>query len=153
VDFSAALDVDTHVEPLDSFTVWVPGAPRPWQRAFRQGKRTFTSPEMDKYRQLIFTAWVNAGVPKLHSHHWHVHVEACWVRPDSHFLKDGISLSSIGRKMRYPSYCDLDNILKHIDVFVRAGAVSDDRYAVSKTVTGRWDPQSHGVRFTFGEVV
>jgi len=146
------LDLEPRTEPgLGGFTVLVSGPPRPWQRAGRVGKRTFTSPEMEEYRNTIFRAWADAGCPKLQSHHWTVYVEARWARPESHFLRDGISLSSIGRRMQYPSYCDLDNVLKHIDVFVRAGAVSDDRYAVRKRVESAWASEP-GVLFAFGEV-
>ena len=132
----------------DSFEVWVPGSPRPWQRAMRQGHRTFTSPAMEAYRNLIFKSWVDAGSQSLRTHHWHVYVAAIWKRPDSHFLKDGISLSSIGKKMPFPCYCDLDNVLKHIDVMVKAGAVSDDRYAIRKTIMSAWGDEP-GVLFQF----
>lgn len=50
--------------------------------------------------------------------------------------------------MRYPSYCDLDNVLKHIDVFVQANAVTDDRYAIKKEIHSAWH-QEPGLLFAF----
>lgn len=133
----------------ERFKVWVPGTPVPWKRPRFHEKRSYPDPSAEEYQNLIFARWCDAGCPKLDSHHWKVIVDVLWVRPESHFLKDGVSLSSIGKRMVYPSYCDLDNMLKHIDLFVKCKAVSDDRYAIRKLVTGGWTPGETGVLFTF----
>jgi hypothetical protein len=136
------------VETAEGFRVWVPGTPVAWKRPDSIGKRRFTSKEMEDYRNRIFVAWATMGSPKLHSHYWTVEVNGMWERPASHILADGVSLSAIGKRVNWPCYMDGDNLLKHIDVFVKAEAVPDDRYAIRKVYQAGWY-ENTGLLFSF----
>lgn len=139
---------------VNPYKVWVPGKPRPVQRPRFTNGRTYTTQKDTDYREKMVARWADAGQPCLAegNRYWWVDVTAQWERPDSHFMSDGVTLSASGRKMVWPAYCDLDNILKHIDVLVAVKAVTDDRYCVHKVVRAAWASEE-GVLFQYGEIV
>ena len=134
-----------------AFSLWVPGRPVPYKRPQFHKGRGYPDPEHERYQQHIFACWVNVGQPTLRSKYWTAIVDATWARPNTHLLKDG-SLSALGRRTEFPAYLDIDNLLKHIDVFVKAKAVTDDRYAVALWVSNKGWGERTGVSFAFSEV-
>ncbi len=110
-----------------TFIVTLPGAPTPWQRARKNGKRHFTEPVMAARQAAWKTAW--------RLRYGHVQMEygpieivgAMFLtqRPPSHFLKDG-SLSAAGRRSMWPDL-DTDNAVKLVMDALQGTAYHDDK--------------------------
>lgn len=108
----------------------VPGAPVPWQRARRNGKRYFTDPKVAAHQAAIRDAWVNAGALELGGAALAVRAIFWLARPKAHFgtgrnagkLKDTAPRLPTGKP-------DVDNLLKNLDA-LNARAWDDDAQIV-----------------------
>lgn len=100
--------------------------------------QVFTPAATRAFASRVQDEWVRAGKPRLDKGPYVLWLVAQHERPPSHFLKDG-SLSSVGRKARYPGKPDIDNVVKGVlDALVAVGAIPDDRLLVEIRARKVW---------------
>lgn len=133
-----------------TFIVSLPGAPMPWKRARKSGKRHFTDSAMEAQQNAWKMAWRLAhGWRQLEYGPIEV-VGAMFLtkRPPSHFLMDG-SLSAAGRRSMWPDL-DVDNALKLVlDALNKTAYHDDKQIRLVSDVASVWlptrDVESHSI--------
>lgn len=117
----------------------IPGAPtgkgRP--RFTKQG-RTFTDANTRRAEDRVYSAWMQAGQPRLPDGPVHATVEMALARPNGHYKRDGM-LSAAGLRSEYPTKKpDCDNVAKLVCDSLNGCAYRDDAHVVRLLVIKRW---------------
>lgn len=114
------------------------GTPVPWQRARRNGNRSYTAPAMLAAQQAIRDAWKDAGAVRLPDVPLALEVTASFARPPGHYGTKG-TLNAAGRRAIPGGRSDIDNVcLKSVMDALNGLAWSDDRFICHAVAEKRW---------------
>lgn len=128
---------------VERITLAVPGRPEPHRRPRAVSRRdgstgVITAPEDRSYAGRIVDAWTEAGRRRLMHGPYTAVICVRHVRPPSHYLADGVTLSAAGARMPYPRYGDWDSYGRWLDPLVEVGAVPDDAWCCVGLVALDW---------------
>lgn len=114
-------------EPVQSFSLFVPGPPQGQGRARSGNGRMYTPTATREHAAKIQMVWLSEGSPRLPDGPYTMTLTSGRKRPASHLTKSG-ELNAEGRRHPVPGKPDLDNEVKqYLDALCAVGAIPDDR--------------------------